>query len=159
MVIIALMTPMSQFPGNSLLYRDGNTEGNQNHEGDNCDAVVAKEGKDEGEGEKPKENMGEEVNWSLKPIKQAWLPIHWPISIRTCSNPPFAATLNRIRIYVCFPFESFLIWKKTTLVMETTLAVTPTNWKYLSISFSAGPRMNWIKSPECKCKYFENLQF
>ena len=62
MVIIALMTPMSQFPGNSLLYRDGNTEGNQNHEGDNCDAVVAEEGKDEGEGEKPKENMGEEVN-------------------------------------------------------------------------------------------------
>ena len=115
MVIIALMTPMSQFPGNSLLYRDGNTEGNQNHEGDNCDAVVAKEGKDEGESEKPKENMGEEVNWSLKPIKQAWLPIHWPISIRTCSNPPFAATLNRIRIYVCFPFESFLIWKKNNL--------------------------------------------
>ena len=115
MVIIALMTPMSQFPGNSLLYRDGNTDGNQNHEGDNCDAVVAKEGKDEGEGEKPKENMGEEVNWSLKPIKQAWLPIHWPISIRTCSNPPFAATLNRIRIYVCFPFESFLIWKKNNL--------------------------------------------
>ena len=62
MVIIALMTPMSQFPGNSLLYRDGNTEGNQNHEGDNCDAVVAKEGKDEGEGNETEENVGGEVN-------------------------------------------------------------------------------------------------
>ena len=62
MVITTLSTPMFQFQGNSLLNRDGKKEGNESDEGDNCDAVVAEEGKDEGEGEKPKENMGEEVN-------------------------------------------------------------------------------------------------
>ena len=41
--------------------------------------------------------------------------------------------------------------------METTLAVIPINWKYLSVSFSAGPMIHWMNSPERKSKHFENV--
>ena len=34
--------------------------------------------------------------------------------------------------------------------METTLAVIPTNWTILSVSFSAGPMIHWMNSPERK---------
>ena len=34
--------------------------------------------------------------------------------------------------------------------METTLAVIPTNWKYLLLSSSAGPMIHWMNSPEVR---------
>ena len=41
--------------------------------------------------------------------------------------------------------------------METMLAVIPTNWKILSVSFSAGPMIHWMNSPELKGEHFENI--
>ena len=41
--------------------------------------------------------------------------------------------------------------------METMLAVIPTNWTILSVSFSAGPMIHWMNSPEHKNEDFENI--
>ena len=41
--------------------------------------------------------------------------------------------------------------------METMLAVIPTNWKYRSVSFSAGPMIHWMNSPKGKGGHFENI--
>ena len=42
--------------------RQGRNEGKQSNEGNKWDAVVADEGKDEGQGDEAEENMGEEIN-------------------------------------------------------------------------------------------------
>ena len=82
--MITLTIPF-QFADN----REGKAEGNQSDESKKRDAEVADEGEDEGKGGEAEENVGQEVNRSLKPLKEVGL------SKFLATDPPIAAALKR----------------------------------------------------------------